>query len=151
MEPFIHYLSELDPLWIYAAIALIAFIENIFPPFPSDVVVVAAGSLAGLGRVDFVIALLLATGGSTVGFIAMYKIGEWFGVKILEQGKLRKPQAAGGDGEERRCPHSAQNRAISSFMTRQIGHSITVSLLAVPASTESLITRQAVLYKGYSP
>ena len=43
----------------------------------------------GAGRVGIVETLLWATAGSTAGFIAMYKIGEWFGVKILEQGKFR--------------------------------------------------------------
>jgi membrane protein DedA with SNARE-associated domain len=89
MESFINYLSQLDPLWIYVAIASIAYIENIFPPFPSDVIVVAAGSMAGLGRVDLFTALVLATAGSTVGFLTMYKIGDWFGDKILEQGKIK--------------------------------------------------------------
>lgn len=89
MEEFVQSLANLNPFWIYAAIAGIAYIENIFPPFPSDVVVVFAGSLIGLGTIDFTAALLLATGGSTLGFMTMYKIGDWFGDHILEAGKLR--------------------------------------------------------------
>jgi len=89
MEEFIQSLAGLNPGWIYLAVAGIAYIENIFPPFPSDVIVVFAGSLAGLGTVDFTTALLLATAGSTLGFITMYKIGDWFGDHILETGKLR--------------------------------------------------------------
>ncbi|MBI3111836.1 MAG: VTT domain-containing protein, partial [Ignavibacteriales bacterium] len=89
MEEFIQSLAGLNPGWIYLAVAGIAYIENIFPPFPSDVIVVFAGSLAGLGTVDFTTALLLATAGSTLGFMTMYKIGDWFGDHILETGKLR--------------------------------------------------------------
>ncbi len=89
MEEFIQSLAGLNPAWIYLAVAGIAYIENIFPPFPSDVIVVFAGSLAGLGTVDFTTALLLATAGSTLGFMTMYKIGDWFGDHILETGKLR--------------------------------------------------------------
>lgn len=89
MEEFIQSLAGLNPAWIYLAVAGIAYIENIFPPFPSDVMVVFAGSLAGLGTVDFTTALLLATAGSTLGFMTMYKIGDWFGDHILETGKLR--------------------------------------------------------------
>ena len=63
--------------------------ENIFPPFPSDVIVVFAGSLAGIGAIDFWWALLLTTIGSTFGFMVMYKVGDWFGLKILETGKLK--------------------------------------------------------------
>lgn len=89
MHEFISSLQSLDPILIYSAVFAIAFIENIFPPFPSDVVVVFAGSLIGIGLVSFLPVLLIATVGSTLGFVAMYKIGEWFGDRILEQGKIK--------------------------------------------------------------
>jgi len=89
LEDFIQYLQTLSPFLIYVTVLSIAFIENIFPPFPSDVVVVFAGSLISLGQVGFVEILLLATAGSTVGFVVMYKIGNWFGDKILEQGRIK--------------------------------------------------------------
>ena len=89
LEDFIQYLQTLSPFLIYVTVFSIAFIENIFPPFPSDVVVVFAGSLIPLGQVGFVETLLFATIGSTFGFVVMYKIGDWFGDKILEQGKIK--------------------------------------------------------------
>lgn len=89
MEEIIKNLHAISPLWVYIAIAGIAYIENIFPPFPSDVVVVFAGSLVGVGTIDFATALLLSTVGSTLGFITMYKIGHWFGDRILEAGKIK--------------------------------------------------------------
>ncbi len=89
MEDFVNNLAQLNPIWIYFAVSAIAYIENIFPPFPSDVVVIAAGSFAGLGTIDFGFALLFATVASTLGFMTMYKIGDWFGDKIVEAGKLK--------------------------------------------------------------
>jgi membrane protein DedA with SNARE-associated domain len=89
LEDLIQYLQTLNPFLIYVAVFSIAFIENIFPPFPSDVVVVFAGSLIGIGQVGFVETLSLATIGSTLGFVVMYKIGDWFGDHILEQGKIK--------------------------------------------------------------
>lgn len=89
MEDFIHHLQSLDPLLVYVAVFLISFVENIFPPFPSDVIVAFAGSLVGLERVGFLETLLFATLGSTLGFVTMYKIGGWFGDRILEQGKIK--------------------------------------------------------------
>jgi membrane protein DedA with SNARE-associated domain len=89
LEEFILYLQTLDPLLIYVVVLAIAFIENILPPFPSDVVVVFAGSLISLGQVGFAETLLAAAIGSTVGFVVMYKIGDWFGDRILEQGKIK--------------------------------------------------------------
>jgi membrane protein DedA with SNARE-associated domain len=89
MEQFINYLAALNPIWIYCVAGGIAYIENVFPPMPSDVILVAAGSLAGLGRVDFVLLLVLSTIGSTAGFLTMYKVGDWFGVRILEAGRFK--------------------------------------------------------------
>ncbi len=89
MQELVDNLIALQPIWIYCAVAGICYIENILPPLPSDVMVVAAGSLIGFGRIELPIALLGATIGSTLGFMTMYKIGDWFGDKILETGKIR--------------------------------------------------------------
>lgn len=83
------YLVSLNPLWIYLVLISVCYVENIFPPFPSDVMVVAVGSLLAAGRVQFPIGLLVATAGSTLGFMTMYKIGDWFGDRILETGRIK--------------------------------------------------------------
>lgn len=89
MESTITYLQQLSPIWVYAAIFFIAYIENIFPPSPSDVMIVAGGYLVGIGNIDFTTALIVATVGSTSGFMSMYKIGDWFGLRIIETGKIK--------------------------------------------------------------
>ena len=89
MEQFVNYLVALNPLWIYCIAGAIAYIENVFPPSPSDIILVSAGSLVGLGRVDFALLLVLSTIGSTAGFLTMYKVGDWFGLRILEAGKFK--------------------------------------------------------------
>jgi len=88
MEQFLITLQTLDPVLVYSVVFGIAFIENVFPPSPSDLVVVFAGSLVVVGHVHFPAVLFLATAGSTLGFVTMYKIGDWFGDHILEQGKI---------------------------------------------------------------
>ena len=88
MEDFVSSLIHLDPTLVLLAVLGIAFLENLLPPFPSDVLVVAAGSLVGLGTVGFVHVLLAAAIGSTLGFVAMYFIGKWFGHRILAEGRL---------------------------------------------------------------
>jgi membrane protein DedA with SNARE-associated domain len=84
----ITFLQTLSPVLVLLVVFAIAFIENVFPPSPSDMVIVFSGSLVGIGRVGFTETLLAATAGSTLGFVLMYKIGDWFGVRILEQGKI---------------------------------------------------------------
>ena len=89
LEQFIDTLISLNPIWIYFVAASIAYIENIFPPFPSDVILVAAGYLCATGRVDFWIVLIASTLGSNAGFVTMYKIGSWFGLKVLEAKRFK--------------------------------------------------------------
>lgn len=79
----------MDPAWIYAALFFIAFLENVFPPSPSDVAVVFGGALAAMGKGEFLPTLLAATLGGTVGFMTMYAVGKWFGRRVLEAGRLR--------------------------------------------------------------
>ncbi len=89
MQDLLKSLSGLDPLWIYAVIFLIAYIENIFPPSPSDIIIVFGGALAAIGRGTFYMALLAGTLGSTLGFMTMYWIGIWFGKRIIEAGRIK--------------------------------------------------------------
>ena len=85
MEAFIHTLETLSPTLIYCCLFAIAYIENVFPPSPSDVIVVFGGYLVGLGTIDFTLALVLTTIGSITGFMTMYKVGDWFGEAIIEK------------------------------------------------------------------
>ncbi len=89
MENINAYLQSLSPLLVYGIIFSVAFVENVFPPSPSDLLIVFGGSLVGFGRLGFIETLLWSTAGSTLGFVLMYKIGDWFGVKILERGKIK--------------------------------------------------------------
>lgn len=88
IESVVHWLATLDPLLIYCILFAIAYIENVFPPSPSDVIVVFGGYLAGLGTIDLSTALVLTTIGSTTGFLTMYKVGDWFGETIVEKRRL---------------------------------------------------------------
>ncbi|MDE3057114.1 MAG: DedA family protein [Bacteroidota bacterium] len=89
MESLFHSFQNLHPFWIYLALFSFAYIENIFPPTPSDIVIVFAGSLIPFGQIHFVPALVIATLGSTAGFMTMYIVGDWIGISIVEKRKLR--------------------------------------------------------------
>jgi membrane protein DedA with SNARE-associated domain len=89
VQEFFTFLNGIDPLYVYGLVLAVALIENLFPPSPSDIMIVAAGSLVGMGRLGFPETLIFATTGSVLGFIIMYKVGDWFGDHILEQGKIK--------------------------------------------------------------
>ncbi len=88
MEELIRRLSALNPFWVYLTVSGFAFLENLIPPLPSDLLVLFLGSMVGVGTIDFSVALIATTIGSTAGFVVMYKVGDWFGLKILEAGKI---------------------------------------------------------------
>jgi membrane protein DedA with SNARE-associated domain len=84
VEKTILWLQQLSPFGVLLAIFLIAYIENIFPPSPSDVLLVFAGTLIGIGTVSFGSALITASLGSTLGFMTAYAAGRYFEKEVIE-------------------------------------------------------------------
>ncbi|MGQ9799100.1 MAG: DedA family protein [Ignavibacterium sp.] len=88
-EDILTRISELNPLLIYLTIFFFAFIENLFPPSPSDMVIVVGGSLVGASNLHFVPVLVFATGGSLVGFLTAFAIGWQLDKRFLHAGKIK--------------------------------------------------------------
>jgi membrane protein DedA with SNARE-associated domain len=87
-EDILNQISTFPPLWIYITLFLFAFVENVFPPSPSDVVLVVGGSLVGTGAINFFLALAFATLGSILGFILMFYIGSTVDKKVIHSGRF---------------------------------------------------------------
>jgi len=60
-------------------VGLLAFIETVFPPIPSEIVLALAGYLAERGEINFVLVIITATLGTTTGALVLYGLGAWFG------------------------------------------------------------------------
>lgn len=69
--------------------AFITFLENVFPPSPSDTLLVFCGSLIYVGATDFIPLLIASTIGSSAGFLLMYYIGRKYGVAIIESKRFK--------------------------------------------------------------
>jgi membrane protein DedA with SNARE-associated domain len=78
IEQAISWLQTLPPIGVLVMIFLIAYIENIFPPAPSDMAIIFAGTLIGIGVIGFAPALVAATLGSALGFMTAYVLGRYF-------------------------------------------------------------------------
>ncbi len=89
LQDFANWLQTLPPLGVYATVFLIAYVENLIPPFPADVNVVIAGSLVGLGFIAFVPTVLAASIGSALGFMTMYAVGKVLGDAVEDPGRLK--------------------------------------------------------------
>jgi membrane protein DedA with SNARE-associated domain len=158
IEEIIKYLSEVNPVIVYLTIFGIAYIENIFPPSPSDVVVIFGGSMVAVGKANFLITLLAASSGSMLGFVTMYLIGKWFGKKFIDSGRLKFISSANIDKVEiwfRKYGYGiiianrflAGTRAVVSFFAGISNINLKVTTILSFAS--ALIWNTILIYSGY--
>lgn len=68
-------LASQGGLWAYLTVFLATFIEGIFPPVPSDVVVIFCAVLAAKGTLHWMPLFLSAFLGGTLGALLVYWIG----------------------------------------------------------------------------
>jgi membrane protein DedA with SNARE-associated domain len=89
VQEYAEWLQSLSPVWIYAVLALTAYVENLIPPFPGDVSVVVGGYLAGIGLIGLVPAIGFVAGASALGFMTMYAVGRRLGEAVEDPARLR--------------------------------------------------------------
>lgn len=88
MSEIIAWLQSLPPLGVYAALWFTTYIENIFPPSPSDVVMLFIATLIGIGTIGLIPAIAIATAGSVMGFVTAFWVGRRFGRSVVESNRL---------------------------------------------------------------
>lgn len=69
----------------YLGIALLMFLENLFPPLPSEVIMPMAGFTAGKGELNIVGVLLAGTAGTLSGALFWYAIARKLGEERLKR------------------------------------------------------------------
>jgi membrane protein DedA with SNARE-associated domain len=79
------WLTSLPVAALYAVLAVISAVENIFPPVPADTVVAFGSFLAARGQGTFAGVLLVTWLGNLSGAMAMYWAGRRFGAERIEQ------------------------------------------------------------------
>src|SRR5688572_28622078 len=68
-----------------AGIALLTFIENVFPPLPSELIMPLAGYMVGQGRLSFAGVVIAGTVGSILGALPLYYLGRKVGEERLKE------------------------------------------------------------------
>ncbi len=69
----------------YVGVALLTFLENVFPPIPSELVIPLAGFVAARGELQIVPVIAVATAGSLAGAAAWYVVGQRIGEPRLRR------------------------------------------------------------------
>lgn len=72
-------LIELVEAWGYLGVAIAMFLENVFPPIPSEVIMGLTGMAVADGKLDFAGAVAAGTAGAVLGNWVWYWIGRVVG------------------------------------------------------------------------
>lgn len=89
MDGLIDWLSSLSPAALYGVLALAAALENVFPPLPSDTVVVLGSFLAARTNGSAVASFLSTWSGNLAGAMFMYAMGRRYGAAWLRERVLK--------------------------------------------------------------
>jgi membrane protein DedA with SNARE-associated domain len=98
VEAVINWLSALPIGTLYLAIGVISAVENIFPPFPADIVVAFGSFLAARGKASPYSTFLVAWLGNLAGAALMYYVGRRYGSSAF----MSRLERWAGKGAEQR-------------------------------------------------
>ena len=85
VDSFFAWLDSVPIGTLYVALAVVAAVENVFPPIPADTVVALGSFLAARGRGNVVIAFLATWLGNVASAMFMYWVGARYGAAKLER------------------------------------------------------------------
>jgi membrane protein DedA with SNARE-associated domain len=98
VAPLLDWFAGLPVVLLYPALAVLAALENVFPPLPSDTVVVLGTWLAARGNGSAILAFLGTWIGNVAGAGAMYAVGRRHGAGWIHR---RLPVLSDAAGEAR--------------------------------------------------
>lgn len=117
----------------YPGLLFLAFIENVFPPIPSELIMPFGGYLAKKGEMNFWLVVLSGTLGATLGSLPLYYAGRAYGEKRLKSWADKYGKWLGVDGRDidKSKKWFVQHRTISIFWCRMVPG--IRSIIAIPA------------------
>lgn len=131
----------------YFGIFFLIFIENIFPPIPSEVVLLFGGFMTTYSKLSIMFMILFSTLGSVAGAIVLYYVG-----KILNKDRLKKI-VSGNVGKVLRLKAGDIEKAAYWFETK--GNKtvffcrfipVVRSLISIPAGMSEMAIVKFLLY-----
>lgn len=134
----------------YIGVFLLIAIENIFPPIPSEVILLFGGFMTTYTKLNIVIMIIAATLGSILGAIVLYYIG-----KIFNKDRLKKI-ISGKIGKILRLKNSDIDKADKWFDTK--GNKtvffcrfipIVRSLISIPAGMSEMPMCKFLIYTTF--
>lgn len=87
MDDFFGVLALLGPWTAYTIVFVSALAENVFPPFPSDLVIILGACLAGMGDLNVAAVWIAAVVGGYTGFMSVFAVARWKGRPFFSSGR----------------------------------------------------------------
>jgi len=76
---WLDWIFSYGSFWVYLVLFVACFIENLFPPFPGDSFIVAAGGLIAAQRLEPVMSVILILSGGLASVMIMFAFGRKYG------------------------------------------------------------------------
>ena len=139
-------ISLMSKYGYFAVFALIA-IENIFPPIPSEVILIGGGFLTTTIDLNIFVMIIAATLGSVIGAIVLYYIGKIFNKERLKRiisGKIGKVLRLKAKDIEMADEWFDKKGNVTVFFCRFVP--IVRSLISIPAGMSEMSMLKFLLY-----
>jgi membrane protein DedA with SNARE-associated domain len=91
---YLDYLFSYGPWLVYVVILAACFVENLFPPFPGDSFIVAAGGLVAVGRLEPIWSMAAVVSGGLASVMIWYFVGRRYGRDYFKRKNFRFFSAA---------------------------------------------------------
>ncbi|MEX7474148.1 DedA family protein [Mycobacterium adipatum] len=114
---------------------LAIFVENLFPPIPSEVILPMAGFAARLGEMSLLGAIVWTTMGSVLGAWMLYALGAYLGPDRIRRIVSRMPLMDGEDVDKSRA-WFAKHGSKAVFFGRMLP--LFRSFISIPAGIERM-------------
>jgi membrane protein DedA with SNARE-associated domain len=78
-QAMFNWITSVIARWGYFGVAILTFLENVFPPIPSELVIPLAGFVAAQGDLRLGVVIAMGTFGSLAGATVWYAVGRRIG------------------------------------------------------------------------
>lgn len=141
------YILNILSKFSYLGIFFLIFIENVFPPIPSELILVFGGFISKSLNLNFLLLVIFATLGSSTGAIILYYAGKKIPLEkmesFLEKKWVKRLGFKPGD-IKKSLKYFEKYSTFAVFFGRCIP--VVRSLISIPAGMQNMSLRKFLIY-----
>ena len=141
------YILNILSKFSYLGIFFLIFIENVFPPIPSELILVFGGFISKSLNLNFLLLVIFATLGSSTGAIILYYAGKKIPLEkmesFLEKKWVKRLGFKSGD-IKKSLKYFEKYSTFAVFFGRCVP--VVRSLISIPAGMQNMSLRKFLIY-----